>query len=147
MGQYRYSSGRCKVLKMRFHRVRAFDESGGCNHVAFTPRRPSLKSKWVVVGRRDDDDDDDDHHYRGVPIRWPRCCSTDDSRTLISSRLSLTHSLFLPYYLILSPFTFASLSLSPSRHRQCEITNVNVRSSRTAAELRLSLSRSIIYET
>jgi len=108
---------------MWFHHVRPFDESSGCNHVVFMPRRPSLKSKWVVVGRRedDDDDDDDDHHYRGVPIRWPRCCSTDDSRTLISSRLSLTHSLFLPYYLILSPFIFSSLF--PSRHRQCEITN------------------------
>lgn len=79
-------------------------------------RRPSLKSKWVAVGRRDDDhDDDDDDHRYGVPIY-------DDLQLRWFTERSLapgcpSHSLLL-YSLILSPFI--------SQHclfRQYEITN------------------------
>lgn len=54
----------------------------------------------------------------------------------------LSYSLTL-YVLSFSLFLF--LSLFPSCHRQCEITNG--RWSHTTTELRLSLSQSIIYET
>jgi len=58
-----------------------------------------------------------------------RCYITDDSRTLISSRFSypLSFSPLLSHSLILYlPSYLHSLSLSPSRRRQCEVMNGSV---------------------
>lgn len=149
MRQCRYSSSHCKVLKMWFHHVHAFDESGDIR-VAITwllrYGAPHWKAnEWLLAAET---------MMMMTMIIITAVSRYDDLAAavpMIHERLlapgSLIHSLFLSYYLILSPFTLFSLflSLSPLHHHQYEITNS--RSSRTVAELRLSLSWSIIYET
>lgn len=80
-------------------------------------RCPSLKSKWVAVGRREDDDDDDDDHRYGVPIYDDRWTAAPMIHGCSLAPGCSSHSLLL-YSLILSPFI--------SQHclfRQYEITN------------------------